>query len=66
MDPAEAMSAWGPWVYELTEMIDGDGAMRHLPEPGAYREQPARDMMIYAVIRSRWVERRNEQMKAAK
>jgi len=62
ISPAEAMLAWGPWVFECVEMLDGDGAFAHLPEPGAYREQPARDMMIYSVIRGQWVKRRNEEM----
>lgn len=40
-------------------MIDGLGTLRHLPEPGAMRDQPARDMAIYRIIRGRWVERMN-------
>lgn len=63
-EQAEAMAAWGPWVYECIEMMDGKGTMRHLPEPGAYREQPARDMLIYAVIRGQWVRRMNEKLAA--
>jgi len=58
--------AWGPWVREMLEMIDGKGTLRHLPEPGAYREQPARDLLIYNVARGRWVERINQSMRDAK
>lgn len=52
--------AWGPWVADLTGMIDGLGCIGHLPMPGTYMEQPARDMAIYETIRGRWVELMNK------
>jgi hypothetical protein len=58
------MIAWGPWVYDLVEMIDGDGTLRHLPEAGAYRDQPARDLKIYTIIRHQLVKRRNAKVGA--
>lgn len=66
VDPLEAMAAWGPWVVDMTQMIDGDGAWAHFYHPGALSEQPAIDMQIFSVAKGRWVERRNEKMKAGK
>ncbi len=51
-------------MYDLVEMIDGDGTLRHLPEAGAYRAQPARDLMIYTIIRHQLVKRRNAKVGA--
>lgn len=48
--------AWGPWVAECADMMDGKGTQRHWKYPGAYADQPARHTMIYRVIRGRWVE----------
>jgi len=45
-------------------MMDGKGTQRHWKYPGGYAEQPAVDIIIYRVIRGRWVELVNEQMKA--
>jgi hypothetical protein len=47
-------------------MIDGDGALRHFPEAGPLREQPARDIEIYNIARNRWVERMNEKIRSGK
>jgi hypothetical protein len=44
-------------------MMDGDGAFRHLPYSGSYREQPAFDMDVLNTIRHRWNELRNEDIK---
>jgi len=55
--------AWGPWVAECVDMIDGKGTQRHWKYPGSYSEQPEIDLVIYRVIRMRWVELVNEQMK---
>lgn len=58
------MVAWGPWVGEAVEMLDGDGAWAVLPEAGGLRNQVARDMAIYGTARGQWVKRRTEKMKA--
>lgn len=52
-------AAWGPWVSELVDMLDGLGTMRHLPEAGPMGDQPARDMEVFRVIRAKWVDRMN-------
>lgn len=57
--------AWGPWVRDMMDMIDGKGTLRHLYWPGSLSEQPARDMAIYNTARGRWVERMNEEMRKA-
>lgn len=64
LDCGEAMAAWGPWVAEAVNLMDGDGAWAAWPEAGAYRDQPARDMAILSIARGRWVERRNQKMRA--
>jgi hypothetical protein len=56
--------AWGPWVAECIDMMDGKGTQRHWKYPGAYADQPAVDLLVYRVIRSRWVELVNEKMEA--
>ena len=56
--------AWRPWVVECVDMIDGKGTQRHWKYPGAYADQPAVDLVIYRVIRSRWVELVNEKIRA--
>jgi len=45
-------------------MIDGKGTQRHWKYEGGYADQPAIDIVIYRVIRSRWVEMVNERMEA--
>ena len=45
-------------------MLDGDGTQRHWKYPGAYSDQPAQDVLIYRVIRSRWCELTSDKMKA--
>lgn len=37
-------------------MLDGDGVMVMYPVSGGLYDQPARDMEVYDVIRSRWNE----------
>lgn len=59
-----AMAAWAPWVSEAVTLMDGDGAWAAWPETGGFRDQPARDMEILTIARVRWIERRNEQMRA--
>ena len=59
------MRAWGPWVVDCIRMLDGDGAYAHLPYSPVYMRNPAYDMTVYDVIRSRWNELRNEDMKKA-
>ena len=58
-DPVAMQIAWSPWVRDLTSMIDGFGCIRHLPCSGGWRDQPAIDMAIYEIIRTRWVELMN-------
>jgi len=50
----------------MAQMIDGDGAWAHYPCAGGLFDQPARDMAIYGIAKNRWVERRNQDMKAGK
>ena len=66
VDPAEAMIAWGPWVTDMTAMIDGDGAWVHFYHPGSLSEQPAIDMQIFSIAKKRWVERVNEKIRNTK
>lgn len=63
-DPYAMQEAWRPWVVECVDMIDGKGTQRHWKYPGAYADQPAVDLVIYRVIRSRWVELVNEKIEA--
>jgi len=66
LDPNEALAAWGPWVRDMTALLDGDGAWAHFPYSGGLFDQPARDMQIYSIAKNRWVERINEKLKAGK
>jgi hypothetical protein len=66
INPYEAYLAWSPWVVELVGFLDGKGTQRHWKYRGAYADQPALDMAIYRIIRGRWVELRNEDMKAGR
>jgi len=56
--------AWRPWVAECVDMMDGKGTQRHWKYQGGYADQPALDLVIYRVIRMRWVELVNERMEA--
>jgi hypothetical protein len=56
--------AWGPWVAECVDMMDGKGTQRHWKYEGAYGDQPALDVDIYRIIRGTWVDLVNEKMKA--
>lgn len=58
--------AWGPWIQDMTIMIDGNGTFRHFPEAGALRDQPARDMYIYNIARCRWIEKMNRKNRLGK
>jgi hypothetical protein len=49
-------------VQECLDILDGDGALQHLPYPGSYREQPAFDMAVLRVIRQEWVRLQNEKL----
>ena len=56
------MRAWSPWVSRCVDCMDGKGTMRHWPSTGVYDEEPARDVLIYRIIRSEWVRLTNEAM----
>jgi len=56
---------WGRWVVECIMLLDGDGTFRHWKYPGAYNEQPWIDIQIFQVIRGKWVEMKNEEMKGS-
>lgn len=43
--------------------MDGDCTFRHWKWPGAYSEQPWIDIQIFNVIRAKWVELKNADMK---
>lgn len=57
------MQEWGPWVIDCLRMLDAEGAYAHYFFAGALGDQPAIDMDLYDVIRGRWVELMNEQIK---
>jgi hypothetical protein len=46
-------------VDNAVRMLDGDGVMVMYPVSGGLYDQPARDMEIYDVVRSRWNELRH-------
>lgn len=62
--PYEQMRDWLPWIVEVMDFLDGDGAIRHLKYPGSYSEQPYFDMCVFRIIRNRWNELRNQEIKA--
>lgn len=62
-DPWALQRKWGGWVREATVLMDGDGAIRHFPYSGAYREQPAFDMDVIGVVRAKWNELRIAEIK---
>jgi hypothetical protein len=57
------MTDWTPWIDEANVMMDGDGAFRHLPYSGSYREQPAFDMQVLNIIRRKWNALRNDKLR---
>ena len=57
------MQIWRDWVVEAVDMMDGDGTFRHFPCAGARRQQPAYDMEVLRVVRGKWCELRNDDMK---
>lgn len=61
-DPFLVQTAWRPWVMECVDMMDGKGTQRTWKYPGAYGDQPAIDVLIYRVIRGRWVELVNAEL----
>jgi hypothetical protein len=46
-------------------MLDGEGTYRTMLYAGGVLEQPAIDMAVMDVVRSRWNELRNREMKDA-
>jgi len=44
-------------------LLDGDGAYMHYMYGTALADEPALDMSIYDIIRMRWIELRNEDIK---
>ncbi|OHE63849.1 MAG: hypothetical protein A2001_01420 [Treponema sp. GWC1_61_84] len=58
------MMMWGPWVDECVDMLDGKGTQRHWKYGSAYADQPAADVRIYRIIRLKWVDKMNADIKA--
>ncbi len=57
--PAELLDEWGPWVRSCVRLLSDKGTYSLLPVAGGMYDQPATDMMVFDVIRSRWNELRN-------
>lgn len=53
---------WAPFVYDCLMLLDSDGCFNKWKYQGAYADQPWIDIQIYQVIRSKWVQLRNEDM----
>ena len=49
-------------MQDCLRMLDGEGSYAHYRHPGSLSEQPALDMQIYDIIRSKWNECRNREM----
>jgi len=62
-NPAELMARWQPWWINCMRLLDGDGAYMHYMYGTALADEPALDMSIYDIIRMRWIELRNEDIK---
>lgn len=62
-DPLALMADWSPWIQTAVDLLDGDGTFRHWPYPGARSDQPEFDLDVYRLIRNRWNELRNEDMR---
>lgn len=44
--------------------MSSEGAYAHFKYPGELADQPAFDMDVFDIIKSRWCELRNQEMKA--
>jgi hypothetical protein len=62
--PGELIQKWAPWIVEMVRFMDGDGAVRHWKYSTIYADEPAIDQEIYAIARARWIELKNEKLKA--
>lgn len=62
-NPYQLMLLWSPWVASYQRMADSFGAYRAYPITGGLYEQPAIDMEIFDIIKARWCELRNAEMK---
>ena len=51
----------GPWVQDALRLMDADGAWMHYKYKGELGDQPALDMEVLDVIKSRWCELRNKE-----
>lgn len=58
------MDAIGPWVQDCLRMMSSEGAYAHFKYPGELADQPALDMDIYDIIKSKWCSLRNQEMEA--
>jgi hypothetical protein len=61
--PADILREWDCWIADCLDLMDGDGAFAHWHYPGSHSEQPDIDLQIYNVIRNKWNELRNDEMK---
>lgn len=63
--PYLAILKWRPWIEDCLCLIDSDGCFTgNWKYQGALADQPYTDITIYKVIRAKWVELRNEDIKA--
>ena len=63
--PALLIEKWLPWWINCTRLLDGDGAYAHYMYGTALANEPAIDMHIYDIIRMRWIDLRNEEIKSS-
>ena len=50
-------------MRDCLRLLDGDGAYAHYMYDGGLAGQPAFDMQVYDIIRHKWNELRNEEIK---
>jgi len=63
-NPVELLEYWGPWVQDCLRIVDGDGTYARFKYAGGMADQPAVDLAIYDVIRTKWNALRNQEMRS--
>lgn len=56
------MEAVGPWVQDCLRLMGAEGIYAHYKHPGELTDQPALDMDILDIVKSKWCELRNKEM----
>jgi hypothetical protein len=63
-DPYYIRQKWEPWIIECIELfLDADGAFRRFRYDLSIDEYPWVDIQIYRIIRAKYVDLKNEDMK---